>query len=88
VSIFHQTLSEEAFRGARFQCSGSIAAEFESAAQDLDKMAKTKLLLRGEFSIQKKYRLVALSRTTPALHRTCDADQSMQIINAGYNTEF
>jgi hypothetical protein len=29
------------------------------------KEAKTKLLLRQEFSIQKKYRLVALSRTTP-----------------------
>jgi hypothetical protein len=65
VSIFHQTLSEEAFRGVRFQCSGSIPAEFQSAAEDLDKKAKTRFLLRRELSIQKKYRLVALSRKTP-----------------------
>jgi len=65
VSIFHQTLSEEAFTGVRFQCSGSIPAEFQSASEDFDKKAKTKFLLRREFSIQKKYRLVALSRKTP-----------------------
>ena len=65
VSIFHQTLSEEAFRGVRFQCSGSIPAEFQSASADFDKKAKAKFLLRREFSIQKKYRLVALSRKTP-----------------------
>jgi hypothetical protein len=65
VSIFHHTISEEAFRGIRFQCSGSIPAEFQSAAEDLDKKAKTKFLLQQEFSIQKKYKLVALSRETP-----------------------
>jgi hypothetical protein len=54
-----------AFRGVRFQCSGRIPAEFESAAHDLDKKAKRKFLLQQGFSIQKKYRLVALSRTTP-----------------------
>ncbi len=65
VSIFHHTLSEEAFRGVRFQCSGSIPAEFQSAAEDFDNKAKTKFLLQQEFSIQKKYKLVALSRETP-----------------------
>jgi len=65
VSIFHRTLSEEAFTGVRFQCSGSIPAEFQSASEDFDKKAKTRFLLRREFSIQKKYGFVALSRTTP-----------------------
>jgi len=37
VSILHQTVSEEAFWGVRFQCSGSIPAEFQSAAEDLTK---------------------------------------------------
>ena len=64
VSIFHRTLSEEAFAGVRFQCSGSIPAEFQSAAEDFDKKAKTKFLLRREFSIRKKYRLVVPSRKT------------------------
>ena len=62
VSIFRQTISEEAFRGVRFQCSGSIPAEFQSAAEDFDKKAKTRFLLKREFSIRKKYKFVAPSQ--------------------------
>lgn len=89
VSIFHQTLSEEAFRGVRFQCSGSIPAEFQSAAEDLVKRAKTKFLLRREFSIQKKYRLVLLSRKTPVdagnQSQTASASATFSVSAVGFD---
>jgi len=58
VSIAHQTVSGEAVRGVRFQCAGSIPAEFQGAEEDFDKKAKTQFVLRPQFSIEKKYRLV------------------------------
>jgi len=58
VSIFHQTLSEDAFREVRTQCSSRFPTEFQSALADFDKKAKTKLLLRQEFFSQKGYRFV------------------------------
>ena len=58
VSIFHQTVSEEAFRAVRLQCSGSFPGEFQSALEDFDKKARTKFLLQREFSLQKEYRFV------------------------------
>lgn len=63
VSIFHQTISEQSLSGVRFQCSGSIPLEFQKAAEDFDRNAKTKFVLRREFSIKKPYVLVAWSRT-------------------------
>jgi hypothetical protein len=62
VSIFRQTISEEASRSVRFQCSGSVPAEFKSAAEDFDKKARTRFLLKQEFSIRNKYRFVAQSQ--------------------------
>jgi hypothetical protein len=58
VPIFHQTVSGEAVRGVRFQCAGRIPAEFQGAAEDFDKKAKTRFLLMERFSLQKKYRFV------------------------------
>src|ERR1700675_2364518 len=64
VSIFHQTVSGDAVRGVRSQCAGSIPAEFQGAAEDFDKKAKTRLLLMERFSPQKEYRFVG----GPTLH--------------------
>jgi hypothetical protein len=58
VSIFYRTVSEEAFREVRLQCSTSFPREFQGALDDFDKKAKTKFLLQRQFSIQKKYRFV------------------------------
>jgi len=58
VSVFHQTVSEEAFGEVRVQCSSSFPREFQSALEDFDKKTKTKFLLQQEFSIQKEYRFV------------------------------
>jgi len=58
VSIFHQTVSEEAFREVRVQCSSKFPGEFQSALEDFDRKAKRKFLLQREFSIQKEYRFV------------------------------
>jgi hypothetical protein len=86
VSIFHQTLSEDAFRSVRFQCSGSIPAEFQSAAEDFDKKAKTQFLLRREFSIHKTYRLVALSRKTPENQpQTASASATFSLSAVGFD---
>jgi hypothetical protein len=86
MSILHQTLSEEAFRGVRFQCSGSIPAEFQSAAEDLDKKAKTKFLLRREFSIQKTYRLVAPSPKIPGNQpQTASASATFSVSAVGFD---
>ena len=63
VAIFHQTISEEAVGDIRFQCAGSIPVEFQSAAEDFDKKAKTNFLLQQEFSIRRKYKLVVHSQS-------------------------
>jgi len=89
VSILHQALSEEAFSGVRFQCSGSIPAEFQSASGDFDRKAKTKFLLRREFSVQKKYRFVAHSRTTPVnagnQSQTASASATFSVSAVGFD---
>jgi hypothetical protein len=58
VSIFHQTVSEEAFREVRVQCSARFPREFQSALEDFDKKAKTRFLLKQQLSIHKGYRFV------------------------------
>ena len=42
VSIFHQTVSENAFAQVRAQCSSRFPREFQSALEDFDKKANTK----------------------------------------------
>jgi len=58
VFIFHQTVSEGTLTELRTQCSSRIPGEFQSALQDFDKKAKTKLLLQPQFSIRKEYKFV------------------------------
>ncbi len=58
VSIFHQTVSEDAFGEVRAQCSSRFPREFQSALEDFDKKAKTKFLLQREFAIHRDYRFV------------------------------
>ena len=58
VSIFHQTVSEGAYKEVRAQCSSKFPQEFQSALEDFDKKAKAKLLLQRKFSIQKQYGFV------------------------------
>jgi len=56
VAIFHQTVSGDALGEIRAECSSRFATEFQSALEDLDKKAKTKLLLQQQFSIHKEYK--------------------------------
>jgi hypothetical protein len=58
VSIFHQTVSEDAFGEVRAQCSSRFPREFQSALEDFDKKAKTNFLLQREFAIHRDYRFV------------------------------
>jgi hypothetical protein len=58
VPIFHQTVSGEALEEIRAECSSRFPTEFQSALEDLDKEAKTKLLLQQQFSIHKEYKFV------------------------------
>jgi len=58
VAIFHQTVSGDALGEIRAECSSRFPTEFQSALEDLDKKAKTKLLLQQQFSIHKEYRFV------------------------------
>jgi|SRR5215475_9475604 len=58
LSIFHQTVSGDAFGEIRSECASRLPREFQSALEDLDKKAKTKLLLQQQFSIHKEYKFV------------------------------
>ena len=64
VSIVYQTISEEALKGIRFQCSGSFPSEFWKATEDFDRKAKTKFVLQRAFELKKKYVLFASSRAS------------------------
>ena len=58
VSIFHQTVSGDAIREIRAECSSRFPGEFQTALEDFDKKAKTKLMLQQQFSIHREYKLV------------------------------
>ena len=58
VSIFHQTISGDALGKIRAECASRLPREFQSALEDFDKQAKTKLLLQRRFSIHKEYEFV------------------------------
>ena len=58
VSIFHQTVSEDAFAEVRAECSNRFRGEFQSTLEDFDKKAKTTFLLQREFAIHRDYRFV------------------------------
>jgi len=57
VSIFHQTISGDALGEIR-DCASRFPREFQSALEDFDKRAKTKMLLQQHFSIHKEYKFV------------------------------
>jgi hypothetical protein len=57
VSIFHQTISGDALGEIR-DCASRFPREFQSALEDFDKRARTKMLLQQHFSIQKEYKFV------------------------------
>lgn len=58
VSIFHQTVSGDTVGKIRAECSSRFPQEFQSALEDFDTKAKTKLSLVQKFSIHKEYKLV------------------------------
>ena len=58
VSIFHHTVSWDAFGEIRSECASRLPKEFQSALEDFDKRAKTKLLLQQQFSIHEEYKFV------------------------------
>lgn len=64
VSIFRHTISPNKLNALKNECRDKVPAEFEKAAEDFDKKAKTKFLLKERFSLQKKYRFVASSRNS------------------------
>jgi hypothetical protein len=66
VSIFHQTISAADFKEIRTECTSRFPADFKGALEDLDKKAKTKLLLQKQFSIHKEYKLVQTAVGTRA----------------------
>jgi hypothetical protein len=69
VRISSGTSSGDRVMQMRGQCSG-IPAEFQSASEDFDEKAKTKLVLRKEFYLKKKYELEYANRasTNPSVH--------------------
>jgi hypothetical protein len=58
VWILHQTISGDALGQIRAECSSRFPREFQSALEDFDKKAKTKVLLLQRFSIQKEYKFI------------------------------
>lgn len=58
VWILHQTISGDTLGEIRAECSSRFPGEFQSALEDFDKKAKTRLLLLQRFSIHKEYKLV------------------------------
>jgi len=59
VLIFQHTISGERLNDLKNKCSNRVPSEFQKAAEDLEKKAKTRFLLGERFSLQKKYRFVA-----------------------------
>jgi hypothetical protein len=58
VWILHQTISGDALGEIRAECSSRFPRDFQSALEDFDKKAKTRLLLQQRFSIHKEYKFV------------------------------
>jgi len=58
VPIFQRTISGEMLNELKNECLDRVPAEFQNAAADFDKKAKTRFLLMERFSLQKKYRFV------------------------------
>jgi hypothetical protein len=58
VSIFYRTVSKQALRSIKIDCSDKIPVEFQDAAADLDKKAMTGFRLQQKFSTRKRYRFV------------------------------
>jgi hypothetical protein len=59
VSIFQNTISGESLHDLKTECPYRVPAEFQEAADDFDRKAKTRFRLKEGFSLQKKYRFVA-----------------------------
>ena len=59
VLVFQHTISGEKLSALKNQCADRVPAEFQKAAEDFDKKAKTRFLLKERFSLQKKFRFVA-----------------------------